>query len=567
MRHSHSLSSATGNQTPVQKGCSTVFFSIFLVMGLAFTGAVLFGAWQTAKTYLWKETPCTIIESRGTDPSIDHSTSSRVIVRYRYAVGGQEQASSRRVLGMHASEDAAEARRIIAKYPPGAWATCYVDPHDPAEATLERGSLWIGLVVFFPLIFVAIGLFGIIRTWRPQSFNPRPLSRGGNSQQMGTLGQTVVFGIFGLVGAVGFYFLGFRPLWTYQQAKNWPEVPCQIVSSSVGSHSGKHGSTYSVDIVYRYRIEGQEYESDRYNIFGGSSSGYSGKAAIVAKYPPGSRALCFVNPDERSEALLNRDPSAFWLIGLLPLVFLLVGVGGLLGKLRTIGSHNGSQRFSAMPQLPTTPTLPTGSGMPGGSTLLKPSASPIAKLIGAICIALFWNGIVSVFLYQVVKSWRVGSPEYFLTLFMIPFVLVGIALLGAVAYTFLNLFNPRVALNVNSTSIPLGGTLDVQWAFRGNVNRISKFKLVLEGKESATYRRGTTTSTDHSTFARIVLFETEHPQAMAQGRASVTIPAHLMHTWIGTHNKVTYELQARGEIPRFPDVSEDFGFVVLPRSH
>ena len=58
-----------------------------------------------------------------------------------------------------------------------------------------------------------------------------------------------------------------------------------------------------------------------------------------------------------------------------------------------------------------------------GPIVLKPKTSRIGMLIGITCMAVFWNGIVSVFVWQVIESWRSGHADWFLTLFMIPFVL------------------------------------------------------------------------------------------------------------------------------------------------
>jgi hypothetical protein len=69
--------------------------------------------------------------------------------------------------------------------------------------------------------------------------------------------------------------------------------------------------------------------------------------------------------------------------------------------------------------------------------------TPLGAFFGLTLVALFWNGIVSVFLWQVVASWRQGQPNGCLTAFLIPFVLVGLGLIYAVGRQFLVLFNPR----------------------------------------------------------------------------------------------------------------------------
>ena len=131
-------------------------------------------------------------------------------------------------------------------------------------------------------------------------------------------------------------------------ARSWQETPCTIVSSKVGHHSGGKGPTFSVKIIYRYDFNRREYQSNRYGIMGHfSSSGSSGKAEIVERYPAGSKSVCFVNPADPTESLLDRSITANILWGLLGLIFAVVGFLWLLGLLRawrhdSRGSPSGS---------------------------------------------------------------------------------------------------------------------------------------------------------------------------------------------------------------------------------
>lgn len=49
-----------------------------------------------------------------------------------------------------------------------------------------------------------------------------------------------------------------------------------------------------------------------------------------------------------------------------------------------------------------------------------------------------------------------GRPEYFLTFFMLPFVLVGLGLIGGIVYCPLGLVNPRTMVTVGSTRVRRG---------------------------------------------------------------------------------------------------------------
>lgn len=372
---------------------------------------------------------------------------------------------------------------------------------------------------------------------------------------------SVVFLVFLLAGLGLLYGIFLRPVGKILAARSWRKTPCVVVASRVRSHRGDDRPTYSVDILYAYEVGGREYRSGRYGFFGGSSSGHSGKAAIIKQHPPGKKAVCYVDPADPTEAVLERGATWHLLGGLIPLVFVLVGAGGLLYIRR-----HAPTRGEPTPQAEWLPTAAdAASGLPGPVTL-GAASSPLKKLAVAVVFAAFWNGIVSVFVWQVVQSWRRGEPEWFLTIFMTPFVLVGLGAIGAVGYCFLQLFSPRPLLTVSSQAVPLGGTLDVQWTMLGRIDTVRRMTLHLEGREEATYTRGTDTVTDKEVFARIEVADLADRYEILSGQAQVTVPPDTMHSFEAEHNKIVWALHLHADIPKWPDVDEEFPLAVLPAS-
>ena len=556
-----------------RKGCSSLFFSIFAIAGFAFLGAFVYSFFNTLGPYFWTKTPCTIVEAYRPQQGVEQTDKREFVIRYRYTVRGEQHTSDVFIRGAKESLNASKIERLLIRYQPGTRADCYVNEKKPEEAALQRGELWVMVFVFIPLIFIAVGVGGVIGVWRKTPWKPRiPTKR---KAQLGKFAPVFFFGLFALVGGLLGYFVTVKPALLFYDARSWPEVPCEILSSKVGVHSDSDGSTYSIDVEYRYTVDGREYRSDRYDIFGGSSSGRKGKEDVVAQYPSGSKAICFVNPKDPTEAMLDRKPSLFWLIGLIPGLFFIVGIGGIFGTLRSALKSSGGVKLpgtSSTPSIPGVPILPPtmsrGVGVltSGGTMELASSASPLTKLAGAMFICVFWNGITGVFVWFAAQSWIKGKPEIFLTLFITPFVLIGLALIGGVGYTLLNLFNPRVRLTISDTSPALGGKINLGWQFSGAVGRLQSLKIQLEGREEARYRRGTDTVIDRHVFFRIPVFETSDPRLIAQGQAQFTVPENLMHTWDGGNNKIVWELKLRGDIPRFPDVHEEYPMTILPRS-
>ena len=89
-------------------------------------------------------------------------------------------------------------------------------------------------------------------------------------------------------------------------------------------------------------------------------------------------------------------------------------------------------------------------------------------------------------------------------------------------------------------------------------------RVYAEGREEATYVRGTTTSTDRETFAIIRLIDTERHNEMAAGRTTLRIPPTTMHSFESANNKIVWVVKVHGEIPRWPDVEAEFEIRVSP---
>jgi hypothetical protein len=372
------------------------------------------------------------------------------------------------------------------------------------------------------------------------------------------------FGVFFLAGSGFFYGFFLRAYFRIQEARSWVETPCTIVSSKVESHTGGDSTTYSINMVYSYTVDGVEYKSSRYSFMTGSSSGYSGKRAVVEANPPGHKTVCYVDPENPIEAVLERGFVADMWFGLIPAVFILVGAGGMFFTVRSMLRKGEEERLGISRKARDFGRRERTAPSPTGRVTLEPTSSPTGKLIGITVAAVFWNGIVSVFVWQIVKGWRAGHGEWFGTIFLIPFMLIGLVLIGGIFYQILALFNPRPRITVSSNAVSLGGMVELDWQFSGRVDRISDLKITLEGREEATYRRGTNTHTDKEVFREILIAEERDRFNMASGRTTFTIPADTMHSFKAENNEIVWTLKIHGDIASWPDVNDEFEFKVLP---
>lgn len=546
----------------------TLFFALFLTMGSLFEVFIVREFGRAMGQRRWKKVPCRIVSSEVRERS-DCEKPFVFSVGYEYSFGGRTHKGSAYKWGYCGSEKYSQAQNLVQKFPPRHSTYCFVNPKRPGQVVLKRKSALVGLMVFFPLIFVLVGAGGIYFVWRKQ---PPPETRPIATQAIRTRGRSkyavaAFFGVFAIVGLAILYPLGIRPISKTIDAESWVATPCKVLRAEVKSHDGEDGTTYSVYILYAYEFDGRTYKCDRYDFVGGSSSGYRGKARVVAGYEAAANPVCYVNPQRPSEATLKRGWHPKLLLALFPLPFVLIGVVGAVQTLRGKKLLPTTEARSWIPQeraAPRTDLSILRATDDDGAVVLRPKYTARAKLVGAILIAAFWNGIVSLFLAEFVGSFRRGRPDWLQGLVMLPFVAIGLGLVALVVYQLLATFNPRPTLKLSSARIPLGGVAELQWSFSGRTNRIGQFTVTLRGIEQATYRRGTNTHTDRSTFYEMELYKTSDTSEIGSGQVGLIVPSDTMHSFEAENNQIVWNLDIHGDIRRWPDVKESFRITVMP---
>ncbi len=369
---------------------------------------------------------------------------------------------------------------------------------------------------------------------------------------------SMVIGLAFLAAGTGMgFFLGLRPLLQAMESGSWPQVPCRIVSSEVESRRTSDGTTYRVAIRFQYTYEGRQYAGGSHGFDTTWSSRRASKQEIISQFPVGLETTCYVNPDNPEIAVLNRAvPTTAWItlpfagiFVLLGLLFFLGSIGYLPEKWRlSFGSSH--RRVTQEDQ---------------GTAELKPGAGAWGKFVGVTAVAVFWNGVVSVFLITGAISGTNGGLDWFMLAFMTPFILIGIGLLGGVVYCGLALANPRLWITLSEARPRLGQTVQLRWRSEGALHRVQHLAVLLEGRESATYRRGTRSVTDRVLFHRQVLFETDQPLSHREGGTTLTVPTETMHSFDGGNNRIEWSLAVRGKIPRWPNVNDTYPITVRPR--
>lgn len=126
--------------------------------------------------------------------------------------------------------------------------------------------------------------------------------------------------------ALMFYFFFWAPLRRVRSARSWRETPCVILSSSVGEDATDSG-LYRILVTYQYEIAGRYYSSSRYSFSSCSTSGCRGKKRVTRRLAPGTTALCYVNPEDPDDAVIERGVTWDMVLGA---VFAIVFLGGFV---------------------------------------------------------------------------------------------------------------------------------------------------------------------------------------------------------------------------------------------
>ncbi len=378
------------------------------------------------------------------------------------------------------------------------------------------------------------------------------------------------------VGLVLCWFFFVRPLQSYCQSQNWTETDCQIVLSEVKDQSDSDGSSFQAIIRYQYAVGLRELTGDRICFLKATSSPRKSEVSrMVADYPTGSTARCFYDPQRPEQSVLERGFSHHIWFGLLPLILAVVGsVIYYCGYSAYASNQQKQLELSQLAQTPSSTEQPLTAPMNlfqadaldlqwDVPRKLKPASSKWLRVIGIGFFALFWNGVTWTSFFS---TWDHGFNLFSLiiTLFMIPFMLVGIFVVAALIHQLLSLLNPYVEIALSTGTAVVGGQFDIAWQTSAGVRRIRNLSINIEGTESATYRQGTDTKTDTQLFAVVPVLETMLPEQIKFGNAQIQIPANTMHTFEGAHNKVLWHVRVRGEIPYWPDVDEQYLFRVKP---
>jgi len=366
------------------------------------------------------------------------------------------------------------------------------------------------------------------------------------------------------------------------------EHRCTVLDARLGEQKTEDGTLCRPEIRIQYTVDGQKYVVWTYSKSWQYSSNRAVEQAILERYPLGPEYVCWYDPADPSVAVLVRGYSLwFWLTLAMPASFILIGGGGLLHVVMTWGKS--AERRAAQAQrgspLDLLDAERAGAGFPcvpapasvtnsPGTTLsyrLPVVAASGWKLFAAMVACLGWNGIVALFACVAISGFLEGRPDWVLTLCVIPFAGVGVAII-VYAFRYLLLASAVGPTLVEVSEQPLypGKRCEAFVSQTGRM-RVNSLDVLLVCDEDATFHQGTNTRreslrvVEQAVYHRVE-FDLRHGVPF-EARFPVEIPAGTMHSFKSDHNEIRWKILVKGEIAGRPSFVRSFPVIVCPAAN
>ena len=392
-------------------------------------------------------------------------------------------------------------------------------------------------------------------------------TRTGNSPFSSALLSFVGVALAGL-GGVALYFMSIEPLMSIAAARSWTPAVCTIESSAVKQRDGRR---YSVVIAYSYAFHGKLFHSDRYNFLTCPSSLHGWRDRVVAGYPPGLVATCYVNPRRPSQAVLNRDlhPDILWgqcsgppLV--IPLLSFLIGLA-LLGGSVWSRRRERQMAWGVLSQVNASDRRPGQLSIHDGSIRLEPEIRRATQALDRFYGAAIWNGGLACLVYWVYARAVAGRLSWFEVLFLLsllPFLIFGLTVVGEFGSSLLAIFAPEPILRLSRPAIPLGGKAVLSWSIDGRWHRLQSFSIRLKATEQV--RSSQRFRSRQNQFHDQLVVERTRFDGLPGGTCVLTIPTDTMHSFKSKHNSIVWQLSVEERIARRPLVRADYPIQVTP---
>ena len=548
MRHSRTFSIAGRGRGASEPSLgSTVFGLFFAGFAIFMMSLIVRSDARDSAIGKWGSVPC-VVEKSGVTRNHDKYVLN---VDFRYAVDGKDYtANAFRRNGSGYSFDSISKRAgLLERYAVGTGHECHVNPDNPREAFLDAPESRHAAMSVFPYLFilpfVIVGLSVAFGPWVARARRRRREAQGAipgvsapkksaNSWVAGVF--LIAFGSVFTLPAVLSGFVTFNP----HKYDSWQPVDAVILYSEVISHTshrakGGSSTTYHPYIAYSYTVNGVDYENDRLSPRRVSDQDRSFHAETAARYPVGSHATAYYNPDDPADSLLERKGRLPLVVTLVASIFALVGIGVACGGVAmTVKCIRKARRDAA-----------GGIARDSGPRRLR--RTTVAGCCALTFFALFWCGLTSCFVLAM-KPWKatnLGLGDIMPLAIMVVFSCVGLWLLTrAVIEWVRNFSGPHLVLTLADGSAEPGRTVQVAYEIAGDAASVENFTVSLVG--------GRRQTNDLSQIGNprdgVEVFKVEGGMVPQQGYFRITVPEAGMDLFVRGRARGHLEMRDRYDL-------------------
>ena len=275
----------------------------------------------------------------------------------------------------------------------------------------------------------------------------------------------------------------------------------------------------------------------------------------------------------------------FWLMVLVMISFMLIGGTGVVYTVLHVGTS--AERRSAMARRAADidliseamaspreyPTIPRDANLTNSPGIRLAYRLPVTHsgpwvLFAATAFFLVWNGIATVLVLVAAKSHISARPDWFLTLFVLPFVGIGIwATYFFVQQLLLHTGIGPTTVEISDHPLRPGRTYQLFVSQAGRLN-VKSLELFLVCEEETTYRQGTDIRTERCrVYCETVFVQRDfqiEPGKAFELSCDLRVPPSAMHSFQASQNAVQWMLVAKGHATSWPMFQRCFPVVVCP---
>ena len=395
-----------------------------------------------------------------------------------------------------------------------------------------------------------------------------PLSAKGSpklreARQMAFWGSLLV-----IMGGFCTHFLFIAPFLKSREARNWPAVPCEILESRVEEDRSGRRTEYKPNVSYTYEFGGKQHRSSQSHFDSAAPDELAETTRFLAKFPVGGKSVCYVNPKDPKESVLDRS----FALTFYPLIGLCMFGGGLAGAVWGFRTIFGGKRHVVTP---VAKAASRWGATPNPSPVnLSPSTASTVLLLGSMLGMLAAGTIIGWRVLRFWNNWReLGIIQFSLIeVLILVFTAAGFGYLALRCWRY---FDPHPNLTLERGSVALGGAFQLDWKFKGPIARLRSLNIILQGREETTVAeevRGqygikqTNEKKEQDAFYQETLLSAQNQSERAGGRLCVKLPTGTMPTFTGEKTKVIWSLRFEGDISWSLPMKHDFPINVLPES-